>query len=63
MNTVMRSEFIDLTELWQDQQFLKVGEIIDSESWSAAEIAEFCAYFCKYLGTTQLDILYKFLKN
>jgi hypothetical protein len=55
------TEFIDLTELWQDGEFNKVGEIINNEKWNPARVAEFSAYMCKYLGTTQLNLLYKFL--
>ena len=55
------TEFIDLTELWQDGEYNKVGEVINNERWSRARVAEFSAYFGKYLGTTQLNLLYKFL--
>lgn len=53
--------FIQLTELWQDREYDQVGRIINEESWSANEVAEFCAYFAKYVGLNQLNILYKFL--
>ena len=54
-----RVSFIDLTELWQDGKYSEVGDAI--RGWNARQVTEFCAYFSKYLGTTQLDILYKFL--
>ena len=50
-----------LTELWRDGDFLQVGDIINNERWCAARVAEFCAYFLKYNGQTQLEILHKFL--
>lgn len=55
------TEFINLTELWRDGHFLKVGDIIKREKWSPERVAEFCTYFCKYNGTKQLEILYKFI--
>ena len=57
----MQTEFISLTEKWRDCQFIEVGHIINTERWSPTRMAEFCAYFCKYMGTKQLDVLYKFL--
>lgn len=53
--------FIDLTEKWQDHQYLEVGGYIKHAGWTPRETAEFCAYFCKYLGTKQLELLYKFI--
>lgn len=55
------TEFIQLTELWQDGEYDTLGRIINEESWGSAQIAEFCAYFAKHLGLNQLNILYKFL--
>jgi len=55
------TEFIELTELWQNGNYDQVGSIINVESWSPARVAEFCSYVAKYLGLTQLEVLYKFL--
>ena len=55
------TEFIVLTDLWADGKYNKVGAIISREEWSQSRVAEFCAYFMKYAGTSQLEILYKFL--
>jgi hypothetical protein len=55
------TDYISLTELWQDGEFNKVGSIINAEMWNPRKVSEFCAYFCKYLGAKQLEILYKFL--
>ena len=55
------TEFIELTELWQDGDYYKVGSTINTEKWTQARVAEFCAYVSKYLGTSQLNLLYKFL--
>jgi|TARA_B100002019_G_scaffold257594_1_gene241790 hypothetical protein len=57
----MNTEYIKLTDLWNDGQYLEVGRIINNEQWNPTEVAKFCAYFTKYLGTHQLDILHKFL--
>lgn len=55
------TEYIKLTDLWSDGQYGKVGDIIQEESWSASQVAEFCFYFAKHLGLKELEILYKFL--
>tara|TARA_R110000824_G_scaffold20817_3_gene78006 strand:+ start:249 stop:458 length:210 start_codon:yes stop_codon:yes gene_type:complete len=55
------TEFIVLTDLWAAGRYNNVGEIIIGEGWSPARVSEFCAYFMKYAGTSQLEILYKFL--
>ena len=61
-NQIMKSTaFIELTELWQDGDFEKVGLIINKEKWNPARVAEFCAYVMRYLGSSQANILYKFL--
>jgi len=60
-NNPTLTEFVTLTELWQDGGYLLVGQIINDECWSAARVAEFCAYFNRFLGPEQLRVLYKFL--
>jgi hypothetical protein len=55
------TEYIALTELWQDGKYNNVANIINNENWSPSRVAEFCAYFNKYLGTEQLNVLYKLL--
>ena len=55
------TEFIELTELWQDGGYNEVGSIINKENWKPVRVAEFCSYVAKYLGMTQLNLLYKFL--
>ena len=57
----MKTEFIVLTELWHDCKYNEIGTIINDENWSASRVAEFCAYFMKYIGTEPLRILYKFI--
>lgn len=52
---------ITLTEMWQDHRYLQVGEHIKNAGWTAREFMEFATYFCKYLGTKQLEILHKFI--
>ena len=60
MKTTM-TEFIDLTEMWQDGDYFEVGKVIFDEGWEPARVAEFCAYVANHLGLNQLNILYKFL--
>jgi len=55
------TEYIELTEMWQDGSYSQVGDIIRRERWLPRQVAEFCAYLTKYLGTSQLEIFHKFL--
>ena len=55
------TEYIQLTELWDSGEYSELGRIINEEQWKPNEVAEFCAYFAKYCGINQLNILYKFL--
>lgn len=57
----MKNKYIELTELWQDGEYEKVGKLILNSKWSYAEVVEFCSYFNNYLGKNQLDILHKFI--
>jgi len=59
----MKTEFLTLTELWQEGDYVEVGDIIFSEDWSHSRLAEFCLYFCKYLGLREFELLYKFLND
>lgn len=58
---VTPAQHLKLTEMWQDALYNEVGDYIREAGWLPRETAEFCAYFCKYLGTNQLNILYKFI--
>ena len=55
------TEYITLTEMWQDGDYREVGLIINKEEWSPTRVAEFCSYVAKHLGLTQLNILCKFI--
>ena len=57
----MNTEYIKLTDLWNNGEYAELGHIIQEEQWSTQKVAEFCAYFAKYLGVNQLNILHKFL--
>jgi hypothetical protein len=57
----MNTEYIKLTDLWNDGDYAEVGHIISKENWSASRVAEFCSYFTKYVGIKDLNVLYKFL--
>ena len=51
------TEFIDLTEMWQDGKYFEVTEIIWNEDWDTARVVQFCTYFAKYMGTKELNVL------
>ena len=55
------TEYIKLTEMWQDGDYNEVAFIINKEEWSRARVAEFCAYINKFLGSSQLNLLHKLL--
>jgi hypothetical protein len=55
------TEYITLTEMWQDGDYNEVAFIINKEDWGNARLAEFCAYFNRFLGSGQLNLLHKFL--
>ena len=55
------TDFITLTDMWGECKYYEVGKVINDERWSSVRVAEFCAYFGKYAGVSQLNILYKFL--
>jgi hypothetical protein len=55
------TEFIQLTEMWQDGLYNEVGNVINNENWSRARVAEFCYYFNKYIGGGQAELLHKFI--
>ena len=57
----MKTNKIELTEMWHNGDYNNVGNTINNEQWSSAEVAEFCSYFAKYVGLNELSILYKFL--
>jgi hypothetical protein len=57
----MKTEYIKLTELWNEGLYVEVGNTIRNEEWNAHRMAEFCAYFVKYIGINDLNILYKFI--
>ena len=57
----MNTDYIKLTDLWSEGEYAELGHIMQEEQWSMSEVAKFCAYFAKYMGLNQLNILYKFL--
>jgi hypothetical protein len=57
----MNTDYIKLTDLWNDGEYAEVGHIMKEESWSPSEVAKFCAYFAKYCGVNELNLLHKFL--
>ena len=61
METLNKTNNIELTEMWRDGHYLAVGKTMEREEWSPAQVAEFCAYFAKYIGLAELNKLYKFL--
>jgi hypothetical protein len=61
METLNKTNNIELTEMWRDGHYLEVGETMTKEQWNPAQVAEFCSYFAKYIGLTELNKLHKFL--
>jgi hypothetical protein len=55
------TDFIVLTEMWQDGKCTQVGDVIRKEKWYTHRIVEFCAYIAKHLGINELNIFHKFL--
>ena len=60
-DNIKMTEFIDLTEMWQEGQYTQVGDVIRKERWPLHKVAEFCAYIGKHLGLNELNIFHKFL--
>lgn len=50
------TEFITLTEMWQDGKYLEVVEAIFDEDWPHGKVARFCSYMAKHLGLNELNI-------
>ena len=57
----MNTNNIELTDMWYNKEDANVGQVMRDESWTNQDVAEFCAYFAKYVGLTELNLLYKFL--
>ena len=57
----MKTEYIKLTDLWNNGEYIQVGNTINNEEWSASRVAEFCAYFVKYVGVSDLNALHRFI--
>jgi len=55
------TEYIKLTEMWQNGQYLEVTDIITTEDWDYATFAEFCGYFIKYLGSNEFGVFQRLL--
>ena len=55
------TEYIKLTEMWQDGHYLEVADAIASEDWDYATFAEFCGYFIKYLGLKEFSVFQRVL--
>ena len=60
-DSMFETEFINVTDMWQDGKIIQVGDLIREEKWDSSRVAEFCAYLHKYLGTRELNVFYKFL--
>lgn len=50
-----------LTEMWQNHEYLQVGDHIRTADWTPSMMMQFASYFCRYLGVKQLELLYKFV--
>mgnify|MGYP001234687073 CR=1 FL=1 len=50
------TEYITLTEMWQDGQYAEVADTIATEDWDHSALVGFCAYFIKYLGLKEFSV-------
>ena len=57
MKQEIHTEFINLTEMWQDGKYLEVTELIADEDWSHGTLIRFCDYMAKHLGLNELNVL------
>jgi hypothetical protein len=57
----MKNTYIKITDLWLNGNYASASEAINKEDWSSKDFAKFCAYFAKYCGLKELNILWKFL--
>ena len=55
------TEFAKLIDMWHDHMYYDIGKTIQDEQWPSCKVAEFCAYFARYVGLKQLETLYKFI--
>lgn len=57
----MNSEFILLTETWQNGNYDEVARLVRDSNWTCSELTSFCIYFARYLGIQELEVLQKLL--
>ena len=50
----MNTEYIDLTEMWQDGEYADVARIINEESWSQPRLQNFALTSTNILVVTNL---------
>jgi hypothetical protein len=60
-STNTMTDYITLTEMWQDGDYRQVGYLINKEEWGSTRVAEFCVYMAKHLGLEQLNVLSKII--
>lgn len=58
---IRMTEFAKLIDMWHDHMYYDIGKTIRDEQWPSCKVAEFCAYFARYIGLKQLETLYKFI--
>jgi len=44
----MKTEYIELTEMWNQGNYTQVGDVMRKEQWEIHRVAEFCSYFAIY---------------
>ena len=59
------TDLLQLTEMWQDGKFKEVScAILDSKEFMEKDrLMNFCMYFQKYLGATELEVLIKLIQK
>lgn len=56
-----KTDFIVLTELWNDHQYEEISRIIEAEDWPRNRLVHFCSYFAKHIGVRELSVLHLFI--
>jgi hypothetical protein len=57
----MYTDFIVLTDLWQNHKYEEISNILDEEDWPRNRLVQFCSYFAKHVGMNELRVLHLFV--
>lgn len=57
----MYTSFITLTDMWSEQNYTEMCNIIHEEKWPLSRVGEFTLYMVEYMGYDQAKIFCKLL--